>query len=724
MHPPRPAIEVERRTPKPRQRKRAVKEPAVEKRPNRNSTNQPVLAWLTRLAFCSLFWSTATQGENLKTESRTPFLHHIPVRDAEGQVIALPAPFDEQGKPQEARANPVSTAQTCGRCHEYEAIGNGWHFNAAKGNAKPGRPGEPWILADPATRTQIPISYRGWPGTFKPADLGMNDFDFLMEFARHLPGGGAGEPAQIDPKDVNMGRMLITGKMEIDCLLCHESTGHYNHETRFKAMNVLNIKWAPTIGAGLGTFGGFRNAKAFADSWRPGRAVPTNLPAIKYERSKFDADNNVLFQVTRRAPVNACYYCHTSESQLGDARWHSDLDFHIRAGMSCVDCHRNGVDHMIVRGYEGEVKDRAVTADMIELRVKLLRRDNASLNQEDAKKLAGRQLTDELGMVETFSCRGCHLGANEANQATAQLGGRLGAPRPVHKGLPPIHFEKMTCTACHSGPFPSDQPQIVHTSLAHKLGLPAPARGERTPPVIVQPVFLRDGDGRIAPNKVVWPSYWGRLKDGKITPMPPGEVAKTDKLPAQPSEDVARDPYNTRTLTDGQIRPVLEALSADKSKGEAVFVAAGKLYRLEGGQLKSAEHEAARPYVWALAHDVRPASQSLGARGCSDCHASDSPLYFGTVLARGPVEAGNGVSKAAWELRGDNKTVASTFASSFVFRPVLKCVAFASAIIVLGVLLSYGLLGLGAITSRVRSDSNRSGRGPAPPAARPLDGRG
>ena len=188
MHPPRPAIEVERRTPKPRQRKRAVKEPAVEKRPNRNSTNQPVLAWLTRLAFCSLFWSAATQGENLKTESRTPFLHHIPVRDAEGQVIALPAPFDEQGKPQEARANPVSTAQTCGRCHEYEAIGNGWHFNAAKGNAKPGRPGEPWILADPATRTQIPISYRGWPGTVKPADLGMNDFDFLMEFARHLPG--------------------------------------------------------------------------------------------------------------------------------------------------------------------------------------------------------------------------------------------------------------------------------------------------------------------------------------------------------------------------------------------------------------------------------------------------------------------------------------------------------------------------------------------------------
>src|SRR5438876_325657 len=86
MHPPRPAIEVERRTPKPRQRKRAVKEPAVEKRPNRNSTNQPVLAWLTRLPFSSLLWSTATQAENPITQSRTPCLHHIRVRDAEGQL--------------------------------------------------------------------------------------------------------------------------------------------------------------------------------------------------------------------------------------------------------------------------------------------------------------------------------------------------------------------------------------------------------------------------------------------------------------------------------------------------------------------------------------------------------------------------------------------------------------------------------------------------------------
>src|SRR5689334_19439933 len=78
------------------------------------------------LVLLVLFWPgcgvPTSRAEELKTESRMPFLHHIPLRDAEGQIISLPPAFDEQGKPQEARANPFSTAQTCGRCHEYASI--------------------------------------------------------------------------------------------------------------------------------------------------------------------------------------------------------------------------------------------------------------------------------------------------------------------------------------------------------------------------------------------------------------------------------------------------------------------------------------------------------------------------------------------------------------------------------------------------------------------------
>jgi nitrate/TMAO reductase-like tetraheme cytochrome c subunit len=651
------------------------------------------LFWFGQLARLSLlvglaFWLGCARAEDIHTESRTPFLHNIPVRDTQGRLISPLPVVGEDGKPQEPKANPYSPAQTCGKCHDYDTISEGWHFNADSATVPPGRPGEPWILTDPATRTQIPLSYRGWAGTFKPSDLGLSDFEFVTNFSRHFPGGGPGEPDKIKPTDPQMGRMNITGKLEIDCLICHQNTGRYDHEARFNALRAQNFRWAPTIAAGLGVFASFKSAGSIADSWHPGRPVAATLPAIKYDRARFDTENNVLFQVSRRASVNNCYYCHTSETALGDARWHGDLDVHIKAGLLCVDCHRNGIDHAIVRGYEGEVRDRVISDSMIKLRVAFIQRNADGLKDDDARKLARQQLQSEAGQIETLTCRGCHTV------------GRLGSPRLVHKGLPPIHFVKLSCTACHSGPFPKSEPQVVHTSLAHKLGLPGPERGERTAPVILEPIFLRGADGKIAPFKMVWPSYWARLNGTNLIPMLPAEAAKIVNLPQPSSDEAARDPYNTKPLTDRQIQQVLQSFPAEPSKGEPVFIAAGKIYRLQKGSLLAAEDPAAKPYAWALAHDVRPASQALGARGCADCHATDAPMYFAAVAARGPVETTNGVNKEMWEMRGDDKTAASFFDFTFHFRPLLKCIVFAAALVVLGVLLHYGLRGLGALTAR------------------------
>lgn len=658
------------------------------------------LAGLLALAFLP----GARAADSLQTGSRMPFHHVIPLRDAEGNMISLPPAVDEQGKPQEAKGLPFSTAQTCGRCHDYPMISQGWHFNAAKGTAKPGRPGEPWILTDPATRTQIPLSYRGWNGTLKPSDLGVSDFDFLLAFGRHYPGGGVGETPKdkIDPADARMRRFLVSGPLEIDCLICHTRHGDYDHEARAKAIANENFKWSPTISSELGAYGAARNAKAFADAWRPPRPAPTNFPPVKYERKRFDLAEHVTFEVTRKAPAENCFFCHTSNSEIGDARWHSDGDVHLRAGMRCVDCHRNGIDHQVVRGYDGETADRTVNADQIALRVKYLLRDQPGLSEADAKKLAETELKTESDRVETLSCRGCHYGSS-----AGALAGRLGAPEPVHKGIPPVHFDRLTCTACHSGPFPSDTTGIVQTSLAHKLGLPAPPRGANTAPVIVQPAFLKDASGRIAPHKMVWPSYWGFLKDNKVKALLPEEVAKAagDKLPKQSTEEVERDPYNTKPLTDPQIKEVLAALPAEGTNGAPVFLAAGKLYRLDGGNLKSEEHDAAKPYAWALAHDVRPASQAVGAKGCADCHAKDSPIFFASVTARGPVEPGSSVTKAQWALRGEDSTLPSTFAFTFNFRPMLKIMTFTGAALILGVLLGRALVALSGTRSPEDSDS-------------------
>jgi len=80
-----------------------------------------------------------------------------------------------------------------------------------------GTPGEPWILADAKTGTQLPLSYRARPGVWNPADVGLTPWAFTGLFGRHMPGGGTGGKygtAVIDPN----ARWDVSGALEINCL--------------------------------------------------------------------------------------------------------------------------------------------------------------------------------------------------------------------------------------------------------------------------------------------------------------------------------------------------------------------------------------------------------------------------------------------------------------------------------------------------------------------------
>ncbi|MHC4417984.1 MAG: hypothetical protein ACYSU6_05295 [Planctomycetota bacterium] len=87
--------------------------------------------------------------------SRAVPVHLIPLLDEEGERIA----------PDDELLLPFSTRKTCGLCHDYEKIAGGWHFNAGVMNVPAGRVGQPWMLVDAGTGTQIPLSYRHWLGT-------------------------------------------------------------------------------------------------------------------------------------------------------------------------------------------------------------------------------------------------------------------------------------------------------------------------------------------------------------------------------------------------------------------------------------------------------------------------------------------------------------------------------------------------------------------------------
>ena len=340
--------------------------------------------------------------------------------------------------------------------------------------------------------------------------------------------------------------------------------------------------------------------------------------------------------------------------------WRTEQDVHLRANFECSTCHRNGLDHQTVRGYEAEGKER----------------------------------NDPF--VASLSCKGCHYGVEGAADPELALGGKSGAPRPAHRGLPTVHLEKLSCTACHSGPFPGAEPEKVHTGLIHALGV-SKAQKLRQPdtfPQVAQPIFLRGADGKIAPHKMVWPNFWGRIKGNDVMPIEPTVVREAggDNLP-KPTDKVT-------PLTDEQVSNTLESLAVDKEAGEPVYISGGRMYQRSGGKLVAKEHPAAEPYAWALGHDVRPKAQSLGARGCADCHSDEGAIYFAKVTALGPVDEKAAVVKTMHEMRGDDGLLPTLFAKSFVFRPMLKFVSFGSAIVLGAVLTLYALRGLGATIGR------------------------
>jgi len=654
------------------------------------------------------------------TDSGTPFVHRIPLRDDLDIVIQPPKAGEVEKSPKPIKL--ASIANTCGKCHDYPTISSGWHFNAGNPNVAPGRPGEPWILNDDgvvedlkngqaSTRTQIPLSYRktdkGWPGTWHPSEVGLNDWKFAYAFGHHMPGGGVVETSQDQ-------RFGVTGVLQNDCLICHVADNNYDGNARYEQIvKKQNFKYATLVAAGVGL--AEKSREKLKDTWTaPDPADPNSdgppEPKFEYDLARFNPQGHILFNVTRRVPNERCFFCHTSmdtgEPQKNDLkeRWRHDRDIHLVKGMLCVDCHRHGLDHQITRNYENEYLDRNDPS------------------------------------IATLSCTGCHLGNKKENATGTDLGGRNAAPRPQHKGLPLIHFEKLSCTACHSGPYPRAQATSVLTSMAHRLGVESFNRVDDAAPAIQQPVFIRDQEtGKITPNKVLFPTFWARLNGDKISPIAPDVLNSSSALRKLFGPKPSNDGQPLKPLTEAEIIKALDAIAAmeapapkatDKPAtkpattgattapvtqpwytGEPVFITGGKAYKRANGKLVAFEHdtpatEAATPYAWPLAHDVRGAQEALGARGCIDCHAAGTAM-FDSKLSSVSLLEGASTTTSMRDLRGEPMGSLDAFALTYPMRPLLMWTGFTCATILAMVLIAYGGRAMGAVGRR-RTNTTKS----------------
>lgn len=624
------------------------------------------------------------------TSSGTPFVHRIPLRDETDIVIQPPKP----GEPPEKNPKPLPLASlttTCGKCHELPTISSGWHFNASNPAVAPGRSGEPWILTDDGvvenlkfgqsnTRTQIPLSYRDWPGTFRPKEVGIDDWKFAYAFGRQLPGGGVFETS----KDQ---RFNVTGHLQNDCLICHLTDNSYDGNARYdQIVKKQNFKYAILAGAEVGF--AEKSREKLKDTWTPPDPKDPNAdgpaePKFDYDLSRFNPQGNVLFNVSRRVPNERCLFCHTSldtgTKETNDLQnsWRHDRDIHLVKGMMCVDCHRNGLDHEIVRGYEGEAAQK-----------------------HDPN-------------ITTLSCQGCHMGNGDPKAAGTDLGGRNAAPRPQHKGLPVIHFEKLSCTTCHSGPYPSEQATSVLTSMNHRLGIESFNRTDDAAPAIQEPVFLRVPEtGKITPHKVFFPTFWARLNGKTISPIAPDILNNSSALRKLfgPKPDIDGQPQ--KPLTNEQVVKILNAIAAmeppetkpDKTAttspatqpwytGEPIFVTGGKCYKRESDKLVSftpddSYAEVTSAYAWPIAHNVRGAQQALGAKGCTDCHAPGAAI-FDSKLSTVSLLTDASTTTTMKNLRGEPTGALEGFAATYPLRPLLMWTGYTCAAILFIVLVVY-----------------------------------
>lgn len=114
----------------------------------------------------------------------------------------------------------------------------------------------------------------------------------------------------------------------------------------------------------------------------------------------------------------------------------------------------------------------------------------------------------------------------------------------------------------------------------------------------------------------------------------------------------------------------------------------------EEGKLQRRHDPAADPYLWPIAHDVRPKARSLGVRGCSDCHATDAPFHFGSVGVASPFAAARDSLRPMTEYQDLTRISAWLFSMSFLFRPGLKGLIILCFVLVAAVVLISAVRGL------------------------------
>ena len=264
---------------------------------------------------------------------------------------------------------------------------------------------------------------------------GLTAWEWTKTFGYAFPGGGlANSPAALDEAAGERQRWFVTGPLEMNCLACHSQD---DYDVSEWAKQTLRENWS---GAALAAAGYARvegmNARLDA-AWDPFIAENPDDHLFKVpEKVVYDPakfDDKGRCTFRVGRPKNENCLACHAVSAVGVPSHRMAGDVHLQRGMRCIDCHQTGMDHRI----------------------------------------------------ETKSCASCHIEKAGAG------------PKPRHTGLPLVHFEKLSCTVCHSGITGEGKRAQVRTMRANRIGIYGKAQWETDCPFIEEPFVRKNADGMV-----------------------------------------------------------------------------------------------------------------------------------------------------------------------------------------------------------------------------------
>lgn len=333
------------------------------------------------------------------------------------------------------------------------------------------------------------------------AQTGLSYFEFVKEFGRAFPGGGIADDERAKSEVAGeRSRWFVTGGLEPNCLACHQQTCDYDHSEWAKQIPRENFRGAAVAAAGFAQVGGMNSR--MDSTWDSERLENMDDHLFRQpEHAKYDLakfDDKGRCVFAVGKPQNARCLACHAATQAGMASHEIAGDVHLQRGMSCTDCHTCGIDHQI----------------------------------------------------QTKKCTACHINARGAG------------PTPTHKGIPLVHFQRLSCTVCHSGVTRAGALAQVRTARANRIGIYGKAQWATDVPYIYEPVFKRNAEGIVKICRATWlspdsePVIWSFTHD--VRPARQARGAAPNKCADCHTPD---SPFFF-----GEITPIFP----DGSKGKAV----------------------------------------------------------------------------------------------------------------------------------------------------------